>query len=293
MSLRVAVAIAVAVSTVLAGCTSGAERGGPEVAIVGSDTMLVLNRRLAEGFMRREPGTAVRVTGGGSGVGVDALVAATADIAAVSRPLDPSEVQALYRTHGTLGVRFRIARDGVSVFLNPDNPVRDLSLAELAGVFTGRITSWSEVGGPPIPVRLVVRPPNSGTTRFVRDHVLAGASFASGATVAPTTRAVVGTVAEDIGAIGYGGVAYRTDAVVTCRIDGVDPDAGSIRDERYPLARYLQLVTVAPPEGAVRRFLDFCLGPGGQQVVAESGYLPLWSPEAGTSAIPSPDGPRN
>jgi phosphate transport system substrate-binding protein len=243
--------------------------------------------------MRREPGTAVRVTGGGSGAGVDALVAGSADIAAVSRPLDPSEVQALYRTHGTLGVRFRIARDGVSVFLNPDNTVRDLSLAELAALFTGRITSWSEVGGPAVAVRLVVRPPNSGTTRFVRDHVLAGARFGSSATVAPTTRAVIAAVAADAGAIGFGGVAYRTDAVITCRIDGVGPDAGSIRDERYPLARYLQLVTVAPPGGTVRRFLDFCLGPEGQRMVAESGYLPLWSPDRGTSASTAPAGSRN
>lgn len=275
--MRVVVAVAVVAAMLLVGCSSGPTTSRGVVDVVGSDTMLVLNRRVAESFMRAEPGVAVRVRGGGSGTGIAALIAGEADIAAMSRPLDPSEVQALFQAHSTLGVRFRVARDGLSVYINPRNTVRDLSISDLGRLFSGQLTDWKELGGPPGPVHLIVRPPNSGTTRFFRDHVLAGGPFASSAAVATTTREVVAAVAADPGGIGFGGVAYRTDEVVLSRIDGIAPDPGPIRDERYPLARYLQYVTVAPPDGTVRRFLDFCLGPEGQRVVAACGYQPLWA----------------
>ena len=103
---------------------------------------------------------------------------------------------------------------------------------------------------------------------------------------------MVATVAGEVGAIGFGGVAYRTEEVVPSRIDGVAPDPEAIRDERYPLARYLQFVTVAPPDGAVRRFLDFCLAADGQRVVAECGYQPLWSDVGPVGAV-EPAGSRN
>lgn len=289
---RHVVAVAAGVALTFTGCSSRPSPSEAVVEVVGSDTMLVLNRRLAESFMRREPGAAIRVSGGGSGAGIEALIAGRADIAAMSRPLDAAEVQAMFRAHETLGVRFRVARDGLSVFLNPRNPVRDLSTADLGRLFAGQVTSWSEVGGSDLTVRLVVRPPNSGTTRFFRDHVLSGAPFAPAATVAATTREVVAAVAADPGAIGFGGVAYRTDAVVLSRVDGIAPDPEPIRDERYPLARYLQLVTVAPPEGTVRRFLDFCLSPDGQRVVAECGYQPLWL-DVRPAAVLEPAGSRN
>ena len=124
-------------------CSAAPAARGGAVRVVGSDTMLALNRRLAQEFMRVRPGAAVLVEGGGSGVGVTALVAGEAEICAASRPLRSQEVSRLYASHGTLGVRYLVAQDALSVYLNPGNPVRDLSIEQLRGLFSGELRSWS------------------------------------------------------------------------------------------------------------------------------------------------------
>lgn len=270
-----AAAVAVACGLVLAACGS-APRAGDAVRISGSDTMLVLLRRLAVGFMTGHPGTAVEVTGGGTSVGIEALIGGDVDLCAASRPLAAAEVQRMFDRHGTLGVRVVVAQDALSVWVHPANPVRELSLAQLQKLFTGEVANWAEVGGDDVAVVVVVRPPSSGTFRFFRDHVLRGAAYSGAAVTAATTGAVVAEVAARPGAIGYGGVAYGSDDVVALRLDGADPSFAAVRDGSYPLARFLQLVSLAPAEGVARAFQDYCLSPAGQEIVAEVGYVPAW-----------------
>lgn len=256
------------------GSTSGVNDG--IVVVAGSDTMLELNRRLAEAFMRAHPGDAIVVEGGGSRIGIERLIEGTASIAAASRPLSSAEVARLYESHDTLGVRFLIAQDALSVSVNAANPVRDLSRDQLRGLFTGTITDWQEVGVEPGAVSVIVRPPSSGTQRFFRDHVLAGAPYAASASVAATTRGVLQAVASDRFAIGYGGVAYRIPGVVQVAVDGVEPTAENVGRGRYPLSRYLAFYTTAPPAGLLKEFIDWCVGGEGQRVVGDVGYVPLW-----------------
>ena len=170
-----------------------------------------------------------------------------------------------------------IAQDALSVWVHPENPVTGLSMDELAGLFSGLVVNWEELGGPDRPATVVIRPPASGTYRLFRDRVLAGGVYCSGAVSETATRDVVARVAGDSGAIGFGGAAYRTDAVRACAIDGALPTAHETGEGRYPLTRHLVFVTVAPPEGLARAFIDWCQGPEGQAVVADVGYLPLWS----------------
>ena len=270
-----AIVLAIVVSAMI-GCLSGTEVTYDELKIVGSDTMLELDRRLAEAFMRAHPGVRVEVSGGGSGVGIASMIEGDASMAAASRPLTAAEVALLHERHQTLGVRTLVAQDALSVFLNAANPVRDLSLEQLGGIFEGTITDWGEVGGNPGPVRVVVRPPSSGTHRFFRDHVLAGRSYVSGAVSVPTTSAVLAEVAADPLAVGYGGVAYRLEGVASVMVEGVEPTPEDVGRGRYPLTRYLVFYTVEPATGLTRRFIDWCLGPDGQRVVADIGYVPLW-----------------
>jgi phosphate transport system substrate-binding protein len=270
---RIAAVLAV---LLVVGCGTVRRSDDRVVAVRGSDTMLILNRRLAETFMRSHPGASVVVDGGGTSAGVDALINGEVTIAAASRPLEPEEVQRLYDRHGTLGVRFLVARDALSVWVDPSNPVTDLSIEQLAGIFTGELTSWRSVGGGDLPITVVVRPPASGTHRLFRDLVLSGAPYSPRAVVAVTTREVVARVAGDPSAVGYGGEAYDSDAVRACAVDGALPTAAAVADGRYPLTRHLVLATVAPPRGLTRDFIDWCQGPEGQKVVAEVGYLPLW-----------------
>ena len=190
MKMRHTAAIAF-LAACLVGCLSATEVVEDEIRVVGSDTMLELDRRLAEGYMRAHPGDTVRIEGGGSGAGIEALIDGRADIAAASRPLSSSEVAALYERFDTLGVRYLVAQDALSVYLNRTNPIRDLGLDQLRGLFDGSVSDWSELGGASTEVVVVVRPPSSGTHRFFRDHVLGGAPYSPRAVAVPTTRGVL------------------------------------------------------------------------------------------------------
>ncbi len=248
------------------------------VRAVGSDTMLPLLQRWAEEFMASHPRVSIYVEGGGTGAGVRALVRGRAEICAASRPLAPEEVQALFERHQTLGVRFLCALDALSVYVHPDNPVTDLSLEQLRAVFSGEVTSWDQLGGPSLPIHVLVRPPTSGTHWFFQDHVLGGVPYTPNAQVLPTTAAITARIHADPQAIGYGGLAYAP-GLTHCRLEGAAPTVAAARDQSYPLARYLQLYTVQPPRGTTKELIDWILGPEGQRVVEEVGYIPLWRRE--------------
>ncbi|HEX7808690.1 MAG TPA: substrate-binding domain-containing protein, partial [Thermoanaerobaculia bacterium] len=120
---------------------------GKPITIKGSDTMVIMNARLAEAFMAKNPSTTIQVTGGGSGVGIAALINGTTDIAASSRPIKTSETDKLKARFATVGVSTPIARDGLSIYLNEKNPVKELTLAQIRDIYTGKITNWKQVGG--------------------------------------------------------------------------------------------------------------------------------------------------
>ena len=268
--------VAAVVLAAAAGCTTAIQREEPRLTIRGSDTMLVLNRRLAEEYMRDHPGVSVRVDGGGSAAGVAALLDGQADLCAASRPLLAEEVAAIYDRYATLGVRFLVAQDALSVFVNEANPIGSLTLEELSGLFDGSIGSWAAVGGGGLDVVVVVRPPGSGSHRFFRDHVLKGRPFAPESVTASSTRDVLELVRSRPGAVGYGGLAYHLEGVKAIAIEGAEPTEKAVQDGHYPLARYLSFYAARPPTGLAKRFIDWCLAPGGQSVVAEVGYVPLW-----------------
>src|SRR5688572_7111206 len=132
------------------------------VTIKGSDTMVIMNARLAEAFMAKNPGTQIQISGGGSGVGIAALINGTTDIAASSRPIKASETDKLKARFATVGHAIPIARDGLSVYLHEKNPVRELTIAQLRDIFTGRITNWKQVGGNDVTIILYSRENSSG-----------------------------------------------------------------------------------------------------------------------------------
>jgi phosphate transport system substrate-binding protein len=267
--------VALVAGSAAAGCRT-APGPEPAIRISGSDTMLPLNRRLAERYMRTHPGAAVRVEGGGTGSGVAALLAGDADLCAASRPFRPDEINALHDEFETIGVRFLLARDALMVFVHPDNPVRSLSFAELRRVFAAETTDWAAFGGDPGPIEVVVRSPTSGTHHFFRDHVLGDGDYSAAATIVARPGDVIAEVATNPEAIGFGGLV-GSPSVAVLAIDDVRPSVAAIRDGTYPLARYLSYYAVRPPTGEVERFVDWCSGADGQRVVADSGLVALWA----------------
>lgn len=250
------------------------------VSIKGSDTMVIMNARLAEAYMTANGGTTLQVSGGGSGVGIAALINGTTDIAASSRPIKTSEVDKLKARFATTGYTFPIARDGLSVYLNTANPVKELTLAQIRDIYTGRITNWKQLGGNDAQIILYSRENSSGTYTYFKDNVLLGKDFSPRAQTLQGTAAVVNAVAKDANGIGYGGAAYakgiRFAAVKKDeKSPAILPSLDTVRTGRYPISRYLYYYTRVKPSKEMKSFIDWATGPAGQEIVGKVGYFPV------------------
>lgn len=253
---------------------------GRGITVKGSDTMVILGQRWAEQYMNQNRGQIVQVTGGGSGTGIAALINGTTDICQASRPMKQDEKLKLRDRYQTMGVEIPVAKDGLSVFVNEANPVKDLTLDQLKQIYTGAVTNWKQVGGKDATIILYGRENSSGTYGFFKDHVLDGRDFAASCQTLPGTAAVVNAVSRDPNGIGYGGAAY-TKGVRDCAVrkdpksPAVMPTAATVHDGSYPLTRYLYFYLRKPAQGDVKKFIDWVLSPAGQKLASEVGYYPL------------------
>ena len=249
-----------------------------EVAVIrikGSDTMKELTENLAQEYMKQHPGISVYVEGGGTATGIRALIRGEIDICTASRNLKPDEAKVLADDYGTLGMFFLVAKDALSIYLNPNNPVKDLTTEQLKDIFECKTTNWKELGGSDQPVIPVIRNPNSGTHLYFKEHVMGGDEYCDNVVVEPTTRSVIEFISEHSNAIGYGGMAYKGD-VFDAKINGIEPSVRNAQNDTYPITRYLHFFTARAPAGAVKEFIDWALSPDGQKIVESSGFIPLW-----------------
>lgn len=250
-----------------------------KVTVKGSDTMVILSQKWAELYMKKNPGASIQVTGGGSGVGLAALINGSTDIANASRPIKPSEVEKLKARYNTLGVEIPCAKDGLSVYLNKANPVTALTLKQIGQIFAGKITNWKEVGGPDASIKLYGRENSSGTFGFFKDNVVK-TDFSPTCQTLPGTAAIVNAVKKDKYSIGYGGAAYA-EGVKDCGVKKDDkspailPSAATIKNNSYPITRYLYMYLKSRPTGETKAFVDWILSSEGQSLIAQVGYYPL------------------
>src|SRR5258708_24245300 len=179
-----------------------------KITVKGSDTMVILAQKWAEVYMAKNPKTKLQVTGVGSGIGLAALQNKSTDIANASRKIRPAEIAECIKTFGRRPTEYKAALDGLSVYVNKDNPMTEISIDQLALVFTGKAKNWKEVGGPDAPITIYSRENSSGTYEFFKEHVLQGSDFAASAQTMPGTAALIQAVAKDKNAVGYGGAAY-------------------------------------------------------------------------------------
>jgi phosphate transport system substrate-binding protein len=180
----------------------------------------------------------------------------------------------------TMGVEIPVAKDGLAVYFNEQNPVRELSIEQLRNIYTGAVTNWKAVGGPDAGIVLYGRENSSGTYVYFKDNVLLGRDFSARVQTLPGTAAVVNAVAKDPNGIGYGGAAYAKgvrDCAVRKAADGpaVLPSAATVKDGSYPVSRLLYLYTRVRPSGQAKKFIDWLLSDAGQKVVTEVGYYPV------------------
>jgi phosphate transport system substrate-binding protein len=269
------------ITAVIITAAIAASASADSITVKGSDTMVVLGQKWAETYMKSHPGATVQVTGGGSGTGIAALLNGSTDICNASRPMKASERADFIKKFGKGVHEYKMALDALSVYVNKDNPVASLSFPQLEGIFTGKFTNWKEVAGPDQAISLYGRENSSGTYEFFKEHVLNKKDFAASTKTMPGTAAVIQGVAQDKGAIGYGGIAYA-EGVKPLRIaktngdTPVEPKEENVLSGTYPISRYLfNYVNPAKDNGAVAAYITWCLSDEGQAVVKDVGYFPL------------------
>lgn len=248
--------------------------------IKGSDTMLPLSQKEAEVYMKANSSNKVTVTGGGSGVGIVALIDNTTDLAQSSRKIKMDEKIKLQEA----GVTYKeviAAYDALAVIVNPNNKVSKLTREQIEGIFTGKIKNWKEVGGEDLKIIVYSRESSSGTYEFFKDFVLNKKNFANDVLSMPATGAIIQSVSQTKGAIGYVGLAYldKNEKALEVSYDKgktyVAPTMEAAKNKTYPIVRPLYYYYSTKVEGKVKAFLDFILSAEGQKIVEQVGYVPL------------------
>jgi len=249
------------------------------ITIKGSDTLVRLGQRWAEEYMKIHPDVVIQVSGGGSGTGIAALINSSTDICEASRDMKEKE----YKQAAEAGInpyRISVALDGIAIFLNKENPVEELTLGQLKGIYTGAITNWKDLGAPDHRIVLYGRENNSGTYLFFKEHVLSDEDYSDYTQTLPGTAAVVNAVAKDKFSIGYGGIAWAADVKFGAVKKADDakavlPSVQTVTDGTYPISRELYWFFNGKPAGALKDLANWVLSPEGQAIAEKADYVPL------------------
>ncbi len=288
-STRVGAVTCLSASFLLTGC-GGKSAGDKKAAsqVKGSDPMVNLAGDWAMEYKKVKPAVEIEVSGGGSGVGIAALIKGTTDIADASRNMKPAEIEQAKKASGKDPKEFIIGYDALGIYVHKDNPINEISTEQIAEIYKegGSITKWSDLGikmpaGSDEIIR-VSRQSSSGTYEFLREHVLKNKDFKLGSRDMNGSKEVVELVAGTIGAIGYSGMGYNEPGKVkmlkvsTKSGDpAIEPSVANTLNKSYPIARSLQVYTLGEPTGEVAEYINWTMTDAGQKIVEQSGYVPL------------------
>ena len=251
-----------------------------DIRIKGSDTCLPISQKLAENFIKENPGANISVTGGGTGVGFSSLQAGTTEIAQASRKIKMGEKMEL-QSNGKEVVEVTFSYDALAVIVNPTNPISQLTREQLEDIFTGKITNWKEVGGNDSRIIVYSRETSSGTYEFFREEVLQKRNFVSSALMMPATGSIIQSIGQTPSAIGYVGLAYLDSSIKALEVSYdqgetfVAPSVKNAQNLTYPITRPLFYYYLTTDAEKVAPFIEYVLSPVGQALVAKEGYVPV------------------
>jgi phosphate transport system substrate-binding protein len=251
------------------------------ITVKGSDTLVILAQKWAEIYMSKHSEVKIQVTGGGSGIGLAALQNNQTDIADASRPIKPAERAACIKVFNKSPREYKVALDGLSVYVNSDNTLTELSVDQLEKIFTGKVKNWKDLGGGDAPITVYSRENSSGTYEFFKEHILKGQDFVASAQTMPGTAALLQAVSKDKAGIGYGGAAYGQGAKAlkikkTDDSPAIEPTEENVISGKYPIWRYLyNYLNPDKDKGEIAAYLNWIRSDEGQKIVKEVGYYPL------------------
>lgn len=242
------------------------------INIAGSTTVLPIVQAAAEVYTDLHLDIGISVRGGGSGVGIKSALEESIDIGSSSRKLNRREQELVEEKLKNI-VETAIARDAISIVIHPSNPVMELSLWQLRGIFLGEINNWKEVGGDDLEIAVVSRDVSSGSFEVFNNTVLDSSKVKRNSMMLASNNAVATTVSYTPGAIGYVGLGFLRENLKIVAIEGVIPSAASVRNGSYELTRKLYMYTNDTPRKLAEEFIDFILSEAGQQIVEAQGFV--------------------
>ena len=263
---------------------------------IGSDTLNNLMTFWAEGFAKQYPNVKIQVEGKGSATAPPALIAGSAQLGPMSRPIKASESDAFEKKYGYKPTGIAVALDALAVYVNKDHPIQSLSIEQVDAIFSStracggaaNVSSWSQLGLEDQwarPISLYGRNSASGTYGYFKEHALCKGDFKDSVKEQPGSATVIEGVSNDRYGIGYSGMGYRTAGVRILPLAAlgsttpVEATPENVYAGTYPLSRYLYIYVNKAPgrpfDPLVKQFLLYVLSQEGQAVVVKDGFIPL------------------
>ncbi len=242
--------------------------------IRGSDTLgAKLVPQMAEAFKKQASAVSFDIAAEGSSTAFTNLASGSAEIGMSSRRIKADE-RALCRAKGVSIQEFEVAWDMIVIVVNKNNPVGELSKKQVLKIFAGDITDWSEVGGSPGPISIYTRNTSSGTYRDFINLAMKGREYSRNSQKMAGNEQIASEVGSNANGIGYVGLAYAgSKGCKVVSIEGVSPSVATVKD--YPYSRPTYLYTNGQPTGNTKAFIDYCLSPGGDEIVSKVGFVPM------------------
>jgi len=270
-----------------------------KISSIGSDTLNNLMTYWAEDFKKIYPAVSIEIEGKGSGTAPPALTEGTSQLGPMSRKMTVTETDAFEKKYGYKPRMVAVSIDCLAVYVNKDNPIKSLTLQQVDAIFSSTrkrggqdITTWDQLGVTGAlagrPVSLYGRNSASGTYGYFKETVMSNGDYKNSVKEQPGSASVVQGVENELGAVGYSGIGYKTSGVralpIADKAGAIEPNQDNAESFKYPITRYLYIyINVNPnsgPEPIVREFIRFVLSKSGQQNTAKDGYYPLPAKQA-------------
>ncbi|MCK9579256.1 MAG: phosphate ABC transporter substrate-binding protein [Methanoregula sp.] len=250
------------------------------IKISGSTTVLPIVQKAADQYMATHSDADIQVSGGGSGVGIQAIGAKTVDIGMSSR-----EVTSAEKTKYPSFVVTSVAQDGIAVIVNPVNEIDYITLDQIKNIYLGKTTKWTEITGANVPntnnqIVVIGRDSASGTRSYFDEVLLSKKTPTSKMLEKNSNGAVLQTVAQTPGSIGYVSIGFVSNDVKALPVwynaqNIVSPSLDNVKAKTYPVSRDLYVITNGNPSGLAGDFIKYILSPEGQKIVADEGYVTI------------------
>lgn len=238
------------------------------ITLVGSDSMQTVVTDLAELFEQKNEGKRIEVSGGGSGASFEPVRNGIAQIGLVSRELKKEESDI---TATVIGI------DGIGVVVNKNNPIKALSIEQIAKIYAGEFTNWKEVGGKDQKITVIAREAGSGTTGAFEEIVLdkIKKEIAPSVLRINQSEGIRATVAKDEGSIGFFSLYIADESIHVLDVEGVQATSENVKNGSYKLQRPFNFIYTGgePKDSVAKEFLDFALSAQGQKIIEENGLI--------------------